>query len=442
MKRGEVTETGKFWVTEDANGVHPCLRTEDDRFIHLVPGKEFSAHYDMRDWLGGHYRVTGKMNTKNQFVFSSFEHLDGEQPPHSVAGVAQDGNILGGMMDVPFVRCIKTMWTPDLSLRPGTKYVVKGFRQTPYIMRVMKVEEAKSESIVFDEARRLIESPQDPPVPQDKNGNDLVDLNGDPVTLNADGTLTLYHGTSAKSAQAIKRTGKWKSEEGDLVFFSNHPDSHVLDFGDTVVSVRLKPQFVELDDAFRDGEIHVSVHLRDLERHGKVLSEALSVPDAVQYHGTSLAQARKIANKGLEGGKREDDWAYVTPDIRRAEWYASEYQDRAIVEFSLSKNTIGRLEDDKEDGFEQYKLLGSIGPDEVVAILTPPDGPAGGRETVTVGMEEWTRTPAGSIGEQVAPAPPTTATAVAPTATGSDDIAPYVGKLGNGAPIKRKIRKN
>ncbi len=106
--------------------------------------------------------------------------------------------------------------------------------------------------------------------PQDKHGSDLEDLTGTPVELNADGTLTLFHRTSKEEAALIKRDGFAPSRysRGEA-FFSTHPRGAVTGYGETIVVVRVLPRYVELDDAFRDGEVHVSIDGRDL-RHVQV----------------------------------------------------------------------------------------------------------------------------------------------------------------------------
>ena len=100
---------------------------------------------------------------------------------------------------------------------------------------------------------------------EDADGNAIEDLAGNRPALNQDGTLSLYHATDEQGARAIASTGRWRSEEGDDVFFSTKPASDYLaGFGDHVVEVHLPPHLVHIDDAFRDGEIHFRADLHDL----------------------------------------------------------------------------------------------------------------------------------------------------------------------------------
>ena len=98
-----------------------------------------------------------------------------------------------------------------------------------------------------------------------KDGAELADLQGRPLPLNSDGTVTLYHRTSAANAEEIYRTGRFKSlENTDEAYFSSKPKGQAEGYGDTVVEVKVKPNKVRLDDAFND-EIHVAVKVKDVK---------------------------------------------------------------------------------------------------------------------------------------------------------------------------------
>ena len=85
-------------------------------------------------------------------------------------------------------------------------------------------------------------------------GNDNAAKNhiheGTGLPLNSDGTVTLYHGTTAAGEKAIKSDGGLRGKE-DGVFLTTHPDS--IGYGDKVVSVKVDPSKLVLDDEFPDG---------------------------------------------------------------------------------------------------------------------------------------------------------------------------------------------
>jgi hypothetical protein len=94
--------------------------------------------------------------------------------------------------------------------------------------------------------------------------NGLYDLSGNPMVVNADGTVTLYHRTTPEKAAALKSSGKFKSlENTDETFFSSLSDGQAEGYGEALITVRVNPAFVRLDDAF-DDEIHVAVSNKNL----------------------------------------------------------------------------------------------------------------------------------------------------------------------------------
>lgn len=104
-------------------------------------------------------------------------------------------------------------------------------------------------------------------VARDANGNDLIDLDGVPVPVNPDGTITLYHRTTPAAKAEIERTGSWLSRENTGgVYFSTDPatDSYAAGYGDVLVSARVPARLVHLNDAFHNGEVHVEVSRRAL----------------------------------------------------------------------------------------------------------------------------------------------------------------------------------
>ena len=95
----------------------------------------------------------------------------------------------------------------------------------------------------------------------DKDGNQLEDLNGTPVKSNSDGTITLYHRTTPKNAENIKKTKKWISKENTQeIWFSTHKHGQAESFGNGIVKIKIHPRYTRISDAFRNGEVHVAIH--------------------------------------------------------------------------------------------------------------------------------------------------------------------------------------
>ena len=108
-------------------------------------------------------------------------------------------------------------------------------------------------------------------VPTDKDGNELVDMNGKPLTTNSDGTLTLHHRTNKDNAARVTKSGRFTSKENtDETYFSSHPTGHGEGYGDTVVKVRVHPRHTRINDAFHNGEVHVAVSNKHLSRRNIV----------------------------------------------------------------------------------------------------------------------------------------------------------------------------
>ena len=75
---------------------------------------------------------------------------------------------------------------------------------------------------------------------------------GTGLPLNPDGTVTVYHHTSASAAAAIKRTGRLKSMGEPDVYVTTRRETDT-GYGDTAVAIRVKPDLLLLDDEFPDG---------------------------------------------------------------------------------------------------------------------------------------------------------------------------------------------
>lgn len=72
------------------------------------------------------------------------------------------------------------------------------------------------------------------------------------LPLNDDGTVTVYHHTTAEKAAEIRRSGVLKSAGEPDLYFTTTPDT-TTGYGDTAVPFRVKPERLQLDDEFPGG---------------------------------------------------------------------------------------------------------------------------------------------------------------------------------------------
>ena len=72
------------------------------------------------------------------------------------------------------------------------------------------------------------------------------------LPLNADGTVTIYHHTSAAAATAIRRTGTLKAQAEPDVYVTTHRETDT-GYGDTAVAIRIDPARLQIDDEFPNG---------------------------------------------------------------------------------------------------------------------------------------------------------------------------------------------
>ena len=72
------------------------------------------------------------------------------------------------------------------------------------------------------------------------------------LPMNRDGTVSVYHHTSAGKASEIARTGRLKSAGEPDVYVTTHKQTDT-GYGDTAVPLRVDPAKLQLDDEFPDG---------------------------------------------------------------------------------------------------------------------------------------------------------------------------------------------
>jgi len=89
----------------------------------------------------------------------------------------------------------------------------------------------------------------------DKNGSNLEDQQGRTPQVDEDGYITLYHSTSRDAANKIIEEGFGEGSERGKVFFSTSRERTLEaspNTGEVVLSAKVKPDTVEIDDAFDD----------------------------------------------------------------------------------------------------------------------------------------------------------------------------------------------
>jgi hypothetical protein len=87
--------------------------------------------------------------------------------------------------------------------------------------------------------------------------NEYTDLKGNPVPINNDGTITVYHRTDS-NPEDIKSKGFKSMENTEEVFVSTKPDGQIKDYGKNVVELKVPKDQLRIDDAF-DDEVHFAV---------------------------------------------------------------------------------------------------------------------------------------------------------------------------------------
>lgn len=140
----------------------------------------------------------------------------------------------------------------------------------------------------------MIRQPKGPAVRLEQAGQndrtgEMDELTGLP--LNSDGTVTVYHHTSAERAAEIRRTGVLRSAgEPDLYFTST--DTTDTGYGDTAIAVRVRPDRLQIDDEFPDGRQDFRVETPGKSRRLKFLPDG----SAALYQRTASVGPRGTFN--------------------------------------------------------------------------------------------------------------------------------------------------
>ncbi|HSW63727.1 MAG TPA: hypothetical protein VLH56_10530, partial [Dissulfurispiraceae bacterium] len=97
------------------------------------------------------------------------------------------------------------------------------------------------------------------------------------LPLNPDGTVTLYHGTTAKGKQAILESGVLKADAEPDVYLTTDPLGG--GYGDgSVVAVKVKPSLLNMDDEFPDGRVDFRINAK--KPGGSFKPSSVGIPEA------------------------------------------------------------------------------------------------------------------------------------------------------------------
>ncbi len=153
------------------------------------------------------------------------------------------------------------------------------------------------------------------------------------LPLNDDGTVTVYHHTSAEKAAEIARTGVLRSAGEPDLYFTTTQETNT-GYGDTAVPVRIKPERLKLDDEFPDGRQDFSVSAPSRQRRLKFRPDG----EGVLYQAankTPPAAEQTTDPNGLPAIRSEEiELAYAQP-AERVEFIPVEGQQMynlAIIE--------------------------------------------------------------------------------------------------------------
>jgi len=126
--------------------------------------------------------------------------------------------------------------------------------------------------------------------------DEIDDLTGLP--LNSDGTVTVYHHTSAEKAEAIKTSGTLKAAAEPDVYVTTRKETDT-GYGDVAVPVRVKPDLLQIDDEFPDGRVDYRI---DAKRPGG--SVKVKVGEAEAAISDAYEQGPRAAEIEVDGVKR------------------------------------------------------------------------------------------------------------------------------------------
>ena len=106
--------------------------------------------------------------------------------------------------------------------------------------------------------------------------------NGDPIPVNSDGTITLYHRTNANPDEIKKSGGFISKENTDEIFVSTKRDGQNEGYGENVVELKVKQDDLEIDDLF-DDEAHFRVSIKKANQALEAPATPKETPEAPEF---------------------------------------------------------------------------------------------------------------------------------------------------------------
>jgi len=165
----------------------------------------------------------------------------------------------------------------------------------------------------------------------------LDDATGLP--LNSDGTVTVYHHTSAEKAAEIRQSGVLKSAAEPDLYFTTTPETDT-GYGDTAIPFRVKPDRLLLDDEFPGGRQDFRVETKTASKSRRV--RFLPDGSAVLNQGGSTQKARgsfgRIFNV-LRNGEKVGEVVALEQDAAQAtaiDKFGADAVAVATTEFSIA----------------------------------------------------------------------------------------------------------
>ena len=152
-----------------------------------------------------------------------------------------------------------------------------------------------------------------------------VEVDGIELPVNFDGTVTLYHGTTAEAADAIMRAGVLRSAAEPSVYVTSAMTGDT-GYGDgTVVAVDVMPSMLRLDDEFHDGRADFAIDQSVVRVvRARIVSGGLGKTYAQPaYHGSPhLFEKFSLSAIGTGEGAQAFGWGlYFAGRKAVAEWY-------------------------------------------------------------------------------------------------------------------------
>ncbi len=238
------------------------------------------------------------------------------------------------------------------------------------------------------------------------------------LPLNSDGTVTVYHHTSAANAEAISKSGKLKAAAEPDVYVTTRKETDT-GYGDTAVAIRVKPDLLQIDDEFPDGRIDFripagkpggSVAVQVGEAAQALNQPTQPLPDTIEVDGkqrpTTNSNGQPIAATE-EGVRNFWKWfgdskvvdasgkplvvyhgtasdftefkpsrsgnlgpgIYFTPDIEQAQAYARTHQGAQVVEAYLSVQNPLRIDNSNASSEQLYGAFPGKSDAETVANM-------------------------------------------------------------------------